>query len=294
MAESRSASPPTERVIAVVELLASDSGHPHTASEIAQSLGVSRSTITAVLSGLTSAGWLERQPDKTYTLGWGLTGVADAVRTRLSILAAARHELQAITDETGYGCALSRVTESTVEFLVLTGGPERLPPGVRAGARLSVHPPAGAGFVAFRPELERERWLSVVPESTRGHLREVLSAIRDTGLGIWRLEENHVELFRLLTEVSSVLTASPDQRALSSRISDLLISLGTRGYLPEDVEREDTLSISYLVAPILDSHGYPAYELEVGLLRPDVSSSEVKECMERTKAAAATLATCLP
>lgn len=211
-----------------------------------------RSTITAVLSRLTSAGWLERQPDKTYALGWGLTHVADAAQTRLSLLGAARQELQAITDDTGYGCALSRVSEFTLEFLVLTGGPERLPPGVRTGARLRLRPPAGAGHIAFRPQREQQRWLSEVPESNRDHLGDVLAAMRDTGLGIWRLEGNHGELFKVLSEVTSVLDANP----------------------------------AHIAAPVLDARGHTGYELEVGLLRTDVPATEVRDCMERIRTAA--------
>src|SRR5205823_2361202 len=76
-------SPPTDRVVAVLELLAGNESR--TVSEVARALDLNRSTATAVLTALAGAGWVERLPDRGYVLGPGLLPVAEAAFARLPV-----------------------------------------------------------------------------------------------------------------------------------------------------------------------------------------------------------------
>ena len=80
----RAGSPPTDRVVTIVELLAEQS-EPSSVASIASRLELNRSTVTSILLALERAGWAARQPDRRYTLGPGLLGVAEAVRESLPL-----------------------------------------------------------------------------------------------------------------------------------------------------------------------------------------------------------------
>ena len=74
-ASDRSPSPPTERVLAIVGLLASQPGSGLTLSEIAAELDLSIATCHAITGVLVARGYLLREPaGKTFTLGPALIG----------------------------------------------------------------------------------------------------------------------------------------------------------------------------------------------------------------------------
>src|SRR5207249_1441728 len=63
-------SPPTDRVIATVSLLATHPDEPLSLAELTRRLGVNKSTGHAILTSLAASGWVLRDPArKTYRLG---------------------------------------------------------------------------------------------------------------------------------------------------------------------------------------------------------------------------------
>jgi hypothetical protein len=93
-------SPPTDRVVAVLEYLAA---HPRgaSASEVARTLGLNGSTCAVLLASLERAQWVERARDKTYRLGGGLLSVVDAMRARFPLLGAGDTLLRRLSEELG-------------------------------------------------------------------------------------------------------------------------------------------------------------------------------------------------
>ena len=72
-AQGQEPSPPTRRVVAVVELLAQAAATPLTLAEICRELGISRSTGHAILATLCACDWILRDPlSGRYALGPGL------------------------------------------------------------------------------------------------------------------------------------------------------------------------------------------------------------------------------
>lgn len=84
-----SGSPPTSRVVSVVELLAARPDGCSVA-EVTASLELNRATVTSVLAELERTGWARRRADRSYVLGPGLLGVTEAVRAALPCHAAPR------------------------------------------------------------------------------------------------------------------------------------------------------------------------------------------------------------
>ena len=82
-------SPQTDRVVAVIDLLASrDDGA--TMTEISRHLAISQASCVHLLAALTTAGYLVREPDdRRYHLGPALAGPGRMAEARYPLLAVA-------------------------------------------------------------------------------------------------------------------------------------------------------------------------------------------------------------
>src|ERR1700754_2565215 len=80
------ASPPTKRVVAVLDFLA---GHPHDrfgVSELARRLGLSKPTCLGIVTALTESDYLVRDSqDKTYRLGPALIALGHSAQESLRV-----------------------------------------------------------------------------------------------------------------------------------------------------------------------------------------------------------------
>ncbi|MVU77241.1 helix-turn-helix domain-containing protein [Nocardia sp. ET3-3] len=286
MTESKSAesagpsgSPPTERVVAVVELLAGR-GEPMSVSEIAGGLDLNRSTVGLILGALEGAGWVARRQDRRYELGVGLVGVAEAVRETVPLLHGHDHALRALADRTGCGVALAHIGTREATIVGIARGNAGIPTEVGIGTRLPLAAPLGATVVAHRPPNLRRAWLDTAAPELRQALSSALEIIADTGLAVFALGRTDPRLFAMLAEMSEVLSAHPGRVALRRRVFDMMTELAAAPYDPDRIAAEGPLSISFLAAPIAVGSGRPAYELQLGPMRTGVEQAE-RELMIR-------------
>src|SRR5439155_22771039 len=100
-------SPPTDRVVAVLEYLAARPRE--SASAVARTLGLNGSTCAVLLASLERAQWVERARDKTYRLGAGLLSVVDAMRARFPLLGAGDSLLRRLSEALGCPCVLTPI-----------------------------------------------------------------------------------------------------------------------------------------------------------------------------------------
>ncbi|MFF7247330.1 helix-turn-helix domain-containing protein [Embleya sp. NPDC008237] len=277
------ASPPTDRVVAVVELLAAAPGGL-SVSEVAARLDLNRSTATAVLAALEAPGWVQRGPDRLYTLGPGLLAVADAVHARVGLPAGAAQVLAALAARVGCGVALSLVGVDHVVFLAVEPGPGRLPAGIRVGTRLPLRPPAGASVMPWRPAAERAAWLAHAPE-----LAATLDTVRAHGVAAWRPRADSTELLAVLRDVVGLLDEHPGRTGLRERVRDQLASIGAHPYTDAELTSDRPLPLSYLAAPVRNARGHPTHELQIGPLRNAVTPTERHEYISELRTAAARL-----
>ena len=91
-------SPPTERVVAVLDFLAR---HPHDRfglSELARRLGLSKPTCLGILTTLTESDYLIRDgADKAYRLGPKLISLGHTAQESMRVNPAAREELRRLS-----------------------------------------------------------------------------------------------------------------------------------------------------------------------------------------------------
>ncbi|MGW0659947.1 IclR family transcriptional regulator [Streptodolium elevatio] len=283
---AESPSPPTHRVVAVVELLAADPA-PLTVADVTARLDLNRSTTTAVLSALEATGWVRRDPAaRTYTLGPGLLGVADAVRTRAGVLDSLARELDALAELFGCGVALSEIGPAQITFVAVAGGPEALPSGIAVGTRLPLRPPGGAAVMPWRPPADRAAWLARGPEGSREELAELLVLAQATGVALWRPTAEHGQLLAVLRDVVDLLDAHPGRADLRSRVLDQLVVIGGQPYTKADLDDDRPLPLSYLSAPVFDGAGRARHELQIGPLRAAVGKDERAWYIRELQAAA--------
>nr|MDT0666132.1 helix-turn-helix domain-containing protein [Micromonospora sp. DSM 115978] len=98
-------SPQTERLLDLVDLLASRPTDGFTLAEIARVVGVSKATVHPMVVALTRRGWLLRHPElRTYRLGPTLIAAGRAAAQGGTAIDAARPVARDLSVATGLPC----------------------------------------------------------------------------------------------------------------------------------------------------------------------------------------------
>jgi DNA-binding IclR family transcriptional regulator len=239
-------SPPTQRVVRVIELLAEQAGGPMTLAEIVRRTGFSRATAHAVLAQLTMNGWVTRENGQ-FGIGAGFVALARHAERGYPLrrLAAPMvHELAADLDMPAF---LAERSGEQITVTELVGVPSMQ--WIRPGRHIALRPPVCREFVAWAPEAERTQWIDSAPVGARERLHDVLEAICDRGYAVERLTNDHAEMIDALAS----LRDSPVSDTLRSRVAGLLAELTTIDYLPE--ESVGIVAVVTIGAPIVDPDG---------------------------------------
>jgi DNA-binding IclR family transcriptional regulator len=249
------ASPPTARVVAVLDFLAQ---HPHDGfglSELARRVGLSKPTCLGIVTTLTETGHLVRDSaTKTYRLGPRLITLGHVAQEAMRVNPAAREELRRLSTEFATTAALSAVIDDRITLLELVG-PVGADVGVLAGQSYPFAPPVGLMFVlwddvALRAWLAKEPTIPLRTDSER--LQRVVDECRDTGYLVERLTPSGRRLYGLMAGVSGSLP-----QELRALLGELISDVGERVYLRSEAggasrQRHD---ISVISAPVFDHHG---------------------------------------
>ncbi|MGZ4560464.1 MAG: helix-turn-helix domain-containing protein [Mycobacteriaceae bacterium] len=268
-------SPPTDRVVAVVNLLAgSGRAGGRTVSAIAAELGLNRSTTTAVLTALESAGWVRRGEDLGYVLGAGLIGTGEAARRSLPLPRSTGECLDALVEAVGSGVTMSLIEPGSLTVVEARHGGGRLLPGMSVGRQIQLVAPTGAAVMPWRSVAERGAWLATAPTGQRQMVIELLELVSDSGVAIWRPKEDDAALLDVLADLLDVADDQLLRPHLRQRVLAQLTKLAGRPYSRAELVSDDPLPISYLAAPVFDKHGVARFEVQLGPLRAAVPRVE--------------------
>ena len=178
-------SPPTDRVVATISLLAARPDQPLSLAELTRRLGVNKSTGHAILASLVAAGWVLRDPTrKTYRLGPALVALGRSASASFPALDFARPAMGELSREFAATCAALGVGEGEVTVLDQVDDPRAGANAFRVGASFPLRPPLGAAVLAWAPASVRDEWLRQVPADTRAHYAEALVATHDRGFAV--------------------------------------------------------------------------------------------------------------
>jgi DNA-binding IclR family transcriptional regulator len=243
------ASPPTDRVVAILDFLAAHPTESFGVSELARRIGLSKPTCLGIVMSLCDAGYLVRDPaDKSYRLGPALIALGHRAQEAMRVSPAARDELHRLSMRFGAAAALSGVVDDRITLIDIAA-PPGAGTGVEAGQSYPFAPPVGLMFVlwddaALHDWLAKEPTLPVRTESQR--LQRVIENCRADGYLVERLTPAGRRLYALLAGMSSDLPG--ELRAL---LGELVSGIGERVYL-RDEATEGTHDISVISAPVFD------------------------------------------
>jgi DNA-binding IclR family transcriptional regulator len=248
------ASPPTDRVVRILDYLAGRPTERFGVSELARRVGLSKPTCLGIVTALADAGYLVRDAeDKTYRLGPSLITLGHKAQESMRVSPAARQELGRLSARFGVTAALSGVLDDRITLLDLVA-PAGARPGVEVGQSYPFAPPVGLMFVLWDEEAERN-WLAKEPTMPlRTHsdrLNKVIARCRADGYLVERLTPGGRRLYSLMAGMSSNL---PDE--LRALLGELVSDIGERVYLRDENgsagrKRHD---ISVISAPVYDHY----------------------------------------
>ncbi len=279
------ASPPTDRVVRILDFLAGRPDERFGVSELARRIGLSKPTCLGIVTSLAEAGYLVRDAaDKTYRLGPSLITLGHKAQESLRVSPAAREELRRLSARFGVTAALSGVIDDRITLLDLVA-PAGARPGVEVGQSYPFAPPVGLMFVLWDDEAERS-WLAKEPTiPLRTHsdrLNRVIAKCRDDGYLVERLTPGGRRLYSLMAGMSSNL---PDE--LRALLGELVSDIGERVYLRDEsgsAGRQARHDISVISAPVYDH-----YQRQVMVTSMHIGKSLTdNEIVERARALVAT------
>ncbi len=246
------ASPPTERVVAILDFLAE---HPHDRfglSELSRRLAMSKPTCLGIVTTLTGARYLVRDArDKTYRIGPRLISLGHTAQESMRVNPAVRTELRHLSAMYDTTAALSAVIDDRITLLELVG-PPGTDVGVRVGQSYPFAPPVGLMFVLWDDDALRT-WLAKEPtiplRTDTERLDRVIAGCRADGHLVERLTPGGRRLYSLMAGVSSTL---PDE--LRALLGELVSDIGERVYLRTEESGGQRHDISVISAPVYDHH----------------------------------------
>ena len=255
----RSPSPPTERVLAILGLLAAQPGRELTLSEIAGELDLSIATCHAITGVLVSRGYLLREPaGKTFTLGPALIATGKAAESAMPEARRARSRVPGLAAELGVEAVASTVADGWITVVEWSPSPSG-EGSSHLGLRVPFTPPFGAVHAAWAAPPTVDDWLARAPKATRTDLRRLLEVIRERGFDVHREDAAST---RLRTAIGDVEQESLSPAARSA-LDVLFAELAGAPPLPVHFDRRTRYGINTVSAAVRDRNGLPVLTLSL-------------------------------
>jgi DNA-binding IclR family transcriptional regulator len=267
-------SPPTERVVATMALLAERPDATLSLAELTRRLGVSKSTGHAILTSLVAAGWVLRDPtSKAYRLGPAMVAMGHRAAAAFPALDFARPALLALSSSFGAVCAALGVGDDAVTVLDQEGDARAAAHAFRLGASFPLRPPLGAAVVAWADDAVRDDWLAHVPPDTRSHYADALAATHERGFAV----EIATPLARV-RELAGLLGDDPSTRDALDRLAGVLAA--HEEFLVVDLEPRREYAVNVVNAPVFDHTGHVTLLLSLAGFPRALLGSEVRAAGE--------------
>lgn len=273
-----SSSPPTSRVVSVLEALAASDGGV-SGSTLARSLGLSTSTLSLILSTLREAHYVERLPDRSYRLGVGLMNLLTSLQGRFPILAAANEELAQLSATFGCSASLARTYSGGQEVILTVGPTEQL--GIKPGVSVPTDPPHGTMTMAWRSPTEVKHWLSKAPSSIRDACETGLIEVRQLGYAVYGMRPDAGPMIDHLRDLIVSIQTEPNTDYLHAQLDQLAAIIGSRIYTASELGNGDRKDVSHIIAPVFAADKQPRYLISLHLMKQSVTGDEIATCVKK-------------
>lgn len=242
-------SPPTQRVIAVMGLLAAEPGRTFSLAEIVRSLGISRATGHAILATLADHDWVVRdQQTAGYSSGPALTALARPTGNPLY-----RSLLQKMAHDTGTLVFLARREAASI-VVTDTAGDSLTAPRIRPGFRTPLVAPFARDYVAWSHPATQQAWLASIGKPSmefRRRINAVLKETRGRGFVIERLSREYLRVYTALR----ALGGDGEIDAITTRLAAAFADLTVVDVLAAELSDGTAHRIATVSAPIADADG---------------------------------------
>lgn len=282
VASADSGSPPTQRVVRIVAILAAHPGRSFSLSELARAAEITTATCHAILVSLVRSGWVTRT-DLTYGLGPAMLAIGRAAASGYPMARSAASELASLAAATGFTAGVSVLDGDSVVLVDAVG------PGAAEliGRRVPYAPPIGMVFAAFDPG-GYEDWMNRLPETANSHereeLRRALAGTARRGFVLERFTPAATKLRDVLADIAGS-PSSADGR-LQDAVLSLLARLGPAEYFPVAPDGDESTDVTVLGVPVLGADGYVDAHLWLHPGR-EMSGSQIATAVELLSSAAA-------
>jgi len=262
-------SPPTERVVAVMHLLAGDPDRAFSLAEISRTLGISRATGHAILATLAAHRWVVRhESSASYSWGPAIGALGRPTHDREF-----RSVLERLSEAVGAQVFLARREGAT---LIVTDsvGDSLTAPRVTAGLRMPLVAPFGRDYVAWAGEQAVKGWLAGIGEPSvklRRRLTAVLAQVRERGYVIERLSREYVRVYLALRALAA--DGEPDE--ITARLAGAFADLALVDYLPDELVGGVPHQIATISVPVRDSDGVVTMSITAAPFR-GLSTREIR------------------
>jgi DNA-binding IclR family transcriptional regulator len=272
------ASPPTARVIDILNFLVRHQGEELGLSELARRTGISKPTCLAILTELAASGYLRVDPrTKTYRLGPALVTAGHAAQRDFALDPIVAERLRSLARRFGVMClAAGQVGD---EFMTLeVAAPDGVEPTVRAGQVSPFALPTALMYLLWRSDEALEEWVHsehrLAVRADLDELRQMAAELRSTGYLVENLTPTLDRVYRIL--------AHTDPQQLTPEIHELIAELlATTSHLvlrrsEIEASEAETHRVGVIAAPTFDAAGEQSLLL-VLVLRADLSAAEIAE-----------------
>ncbi|WP_072807061.1 IclR family transcriptional regulator [Rhodococcoides yunnanense] len=269
-------SPPTDRVVAVLDHLVARSDRRFGLSELARALGMSKPTCLGILTSLVDGGYLVRDPASvTYGLGPALIAAGRAAQAGFAVGPIVRRHLENLSARYRATCTASAVVGDRITVLEATG-PD-VGRSVKVGQAYPFAPPVGLMYVLWDSDANLENWLHREPalpvRLDREHLRRVVAECRRTGYLVETLTEVGLKLHTVMAGVG----AHDLPGEVRELLGEMVQGLGERVYLGADEAGPGTEhGVSVIAAPTFDEAGRQAMVLTLNVRR-SITGADIVE-----------------
>ncbi|MEZ0052148.1 DNA-binding IclR family transcriptional regulator [Mycobacterium sp. MAA66] len=242
-------SPPTERVVAVMQLLAAEPDRAFSLADISRRLDISRATGHAILTTLAMHQWVLRdEASAGYSCGPAVATLGRPANNR-----AFRPVLSELSESVGTLVLLARRDGTSLQ-IVDAVGESLTAPRIGAGFRIPLVAPFGRDYVAWAAESTQQGWLGT-PGQPATQLRKRLTATlheaRRRGYVIERLSPEYVRVYSALRALA--VEGEPDD--ITRRLAWSFADLTLIDYLPSEFDESGLHPIATIAAPIRDADG---------------------------------------
>jgi DNA-binding IclR family transcriptional regulator len=247
-------SPPTRRVVDIIELLAERRGSTTRLSDIVHALGLNQATAYVILKELCETGWVSRNPaDKTFSIGAALVRLAGRIDQSPSIAHAARAAASGAATETGYAASVSeRVGDWLVITAFIAGHDDQW--SLSAGDRVPFAAPFGPAYAAWEPADERRVWIErsgVSSPAFEARLEEHLEETRQHGFSVERMSPDMVSAIPIMTRLQMDAQSDSVREHLNGVLLEITGAPRASGK-PRSRQRQ---YVGAITAPIFDQLG---------------------------------------